>query len=215
MMLETGDVQDEGNANQSTTAFAYDPGFIPYLITLAFDADDAMHAIWTWWDKASKQSGAVTVRPSYRKLADPKQPTAITNATAGRIPGWPAGTSFNTAKSLAIAANGDVLAILEPQGQNRKLIRLDRATGKWGAAEDTPYSASKILVDRFGNEWLFASGLNLFKRVPGGGWSRPFTIGRNLCDPRPVYSQAEHSFYILAKTCPARDKATVYRFQLD
>lgn len=213
--LGAGDAEYAGKSNPSTTVFAYDPGYIPYLVTLAFDTDDALHAVWTWWDRASNESGAVTVLPSYRKLADPKQSAAIANTVTGRIPGWSTNAVFNTAKSLAIAANGDVLAILEPQGQNRKLLRLDRATGTWGAAEDTPYSASKILVDRDGNEWLFASGLNLFKRAPSGNWSRPFGIGRNLCDPRPVYSQTEHSFYILAKTCPARDKAVVYRYRLD
>lgn len=213
--LSTGDIDPDGKTNLSTTAFAYDPGYIPYLVTLAFDADDVMHAIWTWWDKASNQSGAVTVLPSYRMLPNPVQPAAVANVAMGRITGWPSNMIFNTAKSLAIAANGDVLAILEPQGQNRKLVRLNRTTGTWSTPEDTPYSASRILVDHDGNEWLFASGLNLFKRSPGGNWSRPLGIGRNLCDPRPVYSQSEHSFYILAKTCPTRDKAVVYRYRLE
>lgn len=210
-----GDADFDGKPIPSTTVFAYDPGYIPYLVTLAFDADDAMHAVWTWWDRSSHQSGNANVYPSYRKLDNPTQPAAIANAASGRIPGWPSDAIFNTAKSLAVAANGDVLVILEPQGQNRKLMRLDRSKGKWGPAEDTPHSASKVLVDRDGNEWLFASGLHLFKRAPGGNWSRPLGIGRNLCDPRPVYSHTEHSFYILAKTCPVRDKALVYRYRLD
>lgn len=213
--LISGDAVHAGVSAISTTAFAYDADYVPYLVTLAFDADNAMHAIWTWWDKASNQSGAVNVLPSYRKVADPAQPITVANATSHRIPGWPSATVFNTAKSIAIAANGDVLAILEPQGQNRTLIRRNHATGIWSAPTDTPYSASKIMVDRDGNEWLFASGLNLFKRMPGGNWSRPFRIGMGLCDPRPVYSEAENSFYILAKTCSPKDRALIYRYQLD
>lgn len=213
--LNSGDAVHVGINAFSTTAFAYDAGYVPYLVTLAFDADNAMHAIWTWWDKASNQSGAVNVLPSYRKVADSTQPITVANAKSNRISGWSSATVFNTAKSIAIAANGDVLAILEPQGQNRKLVRRNHATGIWSAPVDTPNSASKIMVDRDGNEWLFASGLNLFKRIPGGDWSRPFRIGTGLCDPRPVYSEAENSFYILAKTCPARERAMIYRYQLD
>ncbi|MBW8364907.1 MAG: BNR repeat-containing protein [Rhizobium sp.] len=213
--LKSGDVVPYESGASVATAFAYDEGYVPYLVTLAFDGDNAMHAIWTWWDKHSGQTGAVNVLPSYRKIADITKPTAVVGASTDHIPGWSPATRFDTAKSIAIAANGDVLAILEPEGQNRKLIRRDHATGNWGAPVDTPNSASKILVDRDGNEWLFASGLNLFKRISGGDWSRPFRIGQGLCDPRPVYSEAENSFYILAKTCPDRSQAVVYRFPLD
>lgn len=213
--LSEGDAVHTGATAPTTTAFAYDAGYVPYLVALTFDADNAMHAVWTWWNKASGQSGGVNVLPSYRKVADPTQPTTVASAASNRIAVWPAATTFNTAKSIAIAANGDVLAILEPQGQNRKLIRRNQATGAWSAPVDTPNSASKIMVDRDGNEWLFASGLNLFKRIPGGNWSRPFRIGTGLCDPRPVYSETEHSFYILAKTCTATDRAVIYRYQLD
>lgn len=199
----------------ASVAFAYDESYVPYLVTLAFDSDNVMHAIWTWWDKRSGQTGAVNVMPSYRKVAATTQPIAVASAATYHIPGWPSSMRFDTAKSIAIAANGDVLAILEPQGQNRKLIRRDHATGNWSAPIDTPNSASKILVDRDGNEWLFASGLNLFKRIPGGDWSRPFHISQGLCDPRPVYSETENSFYILAKTYPDRSRAVVYRFPLD
>lgn len=213
--LKSGDIMPYGPEASVATAFAYDEGYVPYLVTLAFDGDNAMHAIWTWWDKHSGQTGAVNVLPSYRKVADTSQPIPVASASTNHIPGWSPGTRFDTAKSIAIAANGDVLAILEPQGQNRKLIRRDHVTGRWSVPDDTPNSASKILVDRDGNEWLFASGLNLFKRIPGGDWSRPFHIGQGLCDPRPVYSEAENSFYILAKTCPDRSQAVVYRFQLE
>lgn len=213
--LNSGDIMPHAPADSVATAFAYDEGYVPYLVTLGFDADNAMHAIWTWWDKRSKQTGAVNVLPSYRKITDPAMPFTVASASTHRLPNWSAATKFNTAKSIAIAANGDVLAILEPQGQNRKLVRRDHATGSWSSPVDTPFSASKIILDRDGNEWLFASGLNLFKRIPGGDWSRPFRIGQGLCDPRPVYSEADNSFYIHAKTCPDKSKAVVYRYQLD
>ena len=212
--LNSGDVVHSGVAGSATT-FSYDENYVPYLVTLAFDGSNAMHAIWTWWDKRSGQTGAVNVLPSYHEVSDTTLPITVASVSAHRIPGWPSATVFNTAKSIAIAANGDVLAILEPQGQNRKLVRRNHATGSWSTPVDTPNSASKILVDRDGNEWLFASGLNLFKRIPGGDWSRPFHIGQGLCDPRPVYSETENSFYILAKTCPDRGQAVVYRYQLD
>lgn len=213
--ISKGDAVHTGTKSVSSAPFAYDENFVPYLVTLAFDTENTMHAIWTWWDKASNQTGAVTVLPTYKNVANSIQVTQISDANSGRIPGWPVNTTFNTAKSLAIAANGDVLALLEPQGQNRKLVRLNRTTGIWSAPIDTPNSASKILVDRNGNEWVFASGIKLFKRKPGDSWLRPISIGYNLCDPRPVYSAEENSFYIHAKTCPARDNAMVYRYQID
>lgn len=213
--LSNGDAVHIENKAVSTAPFAYDENYVPYLVTLAFDASNAMHAIWTWWNKSSNQTGAVTVLPTYKQIAESTQNTSQADTKSGRIPVWSTLTTFNTAKSIAIAANGDVLAILEPQGQNRKLVRLSRVTRNWSQPVDTPNSASKILVDRNGNEWVFASGLKLFKRTPGGAWSRPISIGYNLCDPRPVYSAEENSFYIYAKTCPTRDNVMVYRYTID
>lgn len=213
--LNSGDIVPNGPTDSVAIAFAYDESYVPYLVTLAFDGDNAMHAIWTWWDNRSGQTGSVSVLPSYCKVADTTLPISAASAATHRLPGWSDSTKFNTAKSIAIAADGDVLAILEPQGQNRKLARRNHATGSWSAPVDTPNNASKILVDRDGNEWLFASGLNLFKRIPGGDWSRPCRIGQGLCDPRSVYLEAENSFYILAKTCPAREQVVVYRYKLD
>lgn len=212
--LKVGDVIHPG-VLRSSVAFAYAEGYEPNLVVLAFDNNNVMHSIWTWWDMSSGLSGEATFLPSYQSVADSVTEIRAADVASNRIPGWSASARFNPPKSIAIAANGDVLVILEPHAQNRKLVRLNRATGQWGAPTDTPYSASKILVDRDGNEWVFASGLKLFKRAPGGSWSRPIDVGTNLCYPRPVYSETENSFYILAKTCSTFDKAVVYRYQLD
>lgn len=213
--LSNGDFIHPGASDFTTTVFAYDASYEPYLIILAFDANNAMHAIWTWWDKASTLTGSSNVFPTYSKIDDTTLSTTVASTASGRIPGWSSTTAFNTPKSIAIAANGDVLAILEPQGVNRKLIRRDRLTGTWSSPVDTPYSGTKIMVDRNGNEWVFASGLNLFKRIPGGAWSKPIQIGVGLCDPQPIYSEFENSFYIHAKICSGKNKAVVYRYQLD
>lgn len=213
--LNPGDFVHAGDSSALTSiAFAYSSSHTPYLVTLAFGTDKAMHAVWTWMDNAST-TGENNLFPSYAKISDPTLPQSLASVMTGRIPTWSSSSTFNPAKSIAVAKNGDVLAIFEPQGTARKLVRRNSATGTWSAPVDTPWAASQILVDRNGNEWVFASGLNLFKRAPGGAWSNPIPVGTGLCYPRPVYVEPEHSFYIHAKVCSGMNKAVVYRYQID
>lgn len=212
---QIGDTSPTTSVPAATNPFLFDKRYLPYTVTLAFDGNNDMHAIWTWWDSHACLDGSVTVSPSYRFLADGTDPgNRIGYGDVERIPGWPKDTVFNTSKAIAIAANGDVLAILEPKDKPRQLIRRFRDSGQWSVPVDTPNSASKIRVTRDGTEWLFASGLRLFKRVPGGTWSAPIIVGKDLCDPWPVYSAEENAFYIRAKACSDFATAVVYRYQI-
>lgn len=216
LALSRGDAAPVSGQSGSTHPFVFDQRFLPYLITLAFDQDNTLHAIWTWWDRLRGLDGSHTFMPSYRSVAAGSSPVASVNAdTAERIPGWPADVVFNTAKALDVAANGDLLAIFEIKGKGRYLIRRFNDGGHWGLPVETPNSAAKIKVSKDGTEWLFASGLTVFRRAPGGSWSKAAEIGLNLCDPWPIYVAEENLFFIRAKNCTDLSSAVVYIYKPD
>lgn len=214
--LNPGDVKTNGAAPNTSSPLIFDTRYLPYTVTIAFDAANGMHAIWTWWDRNGGTDGSRTHMPSYRHIANTSAETSSVNwAEAERIPGWRDDVVFNTAKALTVAANGDVLAILEPTGKPRQLIRRFHDTGKWGIPVDMPNSAPKIKVSNDGTEWAFASGLNLFRRSPGGAWSSPIPVGKDLCDPWPIYVAQENTFFIRAKNCSDFSKSVIYKYRPD
>lgn len=216
LSLNQGDALMGPDGRSATHPFIFDEFFLPYLVTLAFDQDNTLHAIWTWWDRKRGLDGSHTFTPSYRNVAVDSLPVPSVNAEmAERIPGWPGDTVFNTAKALDVAANGDLLAIFEVKGKSRYLIRRSREGGHWGRAVETPNSASKIKVSNDGTEWLFASGITVFRRSPGGSWSKAAQIGQNLCDPWPVYVPDENLFFIRAKNCTDFSSSVVFSYQPD
>jgi hypothetical protein len=154
--------------------------------------------------------------PSYRNVSGlPTATPSISFPEAERITGWADDVIFNTAKALDVAANGDLLAILEVKGKARYLIRRFHDTGKWGIPVETPNSAAKIKVSNDGTEWLFASGLTVFKRAPGGAWEKAAQIGKDLCDPWPIYVAQENRFFIRAKNCADFSSAVIYSYKPD
>lgn len=212
--LSRGDATLPTGHDGATHPFIFDERFLPYLVTLAFDQDNTLHTIWTWWDRQRGLDGSHTFMPSYRNVPAGSNPvTSMNIEMAERIPGWPADTVFNTAKSFDIATNGDLLAIFDVKGKGRHLIRRFRDGGHWGLPVETPNNASRIKVSKDGTEWLFASGLTVFRRPPGGSWSKATQIGLNLCDPWPIYVPEENRFFIRAKHCADFSSAVVYSYQ--
>lgn len=214
VQLIPGDVKADGTPSVTTSPLISDTRYLPYTVTIAFDAMNAMHAIWTWMDRHGGVDGSNTLMPSYWFVANTSADIATVNhAASDRIPGWRDDVVFNNSKAIAVAANGDVLSIFEPKGKPRQLIRRFHDNGKWGIPVDMPNSASKIKVSNDGTEWAFASGLNLFRRVPGGGWSPPIPIGKDLCDPWPIYVAKENVFFIRAKNCMDFSKSVIYMYR--
>ena len=213
LALNRGDAVIEAGRYSATHPFILDESFLPYLVTLAFDQDNTLHAIWTWWDRKRGLDGSHTFTPSSRNVTvDTLSIPSVNADLVERIPGWPAEAVFNTAKALDVAANGDLLAIFELRGKGRYLIRRFREGGHWGLPVETPNSASKIKVSNDGTEWLFASGLTVFRRSPGGSWSKAAQIGQNLCDPLPIYVPDENLFFIRAKNCTDLSSAVVFSY---
>ena len=196
-----------------TSPFVFDSHYIPYVMKFGFDKDNGLHAIWTWWDAGSGRTGEYTISPSYRYVADVSAPMSLVDfSSSEKIPGWSDETVFNTAKDMVVKENGDVLAILEPRGAVRKIVRREFSSGRWSAAESAPNSASKILVTSSGEEWVFAAGPTLFVRKEGGGWSRPLKLSEGWCQPYPIYVDRENAFYIHAKKCDDFGKAIVIKY---
>ena len=205
-----------GSPDTRAKGFVRDERYLPYLVTLAFDASNGMHAVWTWWDSLSGLARSKTLGPTHAFFPNAELIDVETSwASSRRVPGWPTGTLFNTAKAAAVAQNGDLLVIFEEHGRGRQLVRLIKETGDWGVPVPAPHGASKILVSRDGTEWGIASGLKVMHRRPGGAWSAPWRVGDGLCDPAPVYSEEDNSIYVRAKNCQGQDRSFIYRLSLD
>lgn len=192
--------------------FAINPGWTVYLPVLAFDRGGGLHVAWSW---RPEQAGMETYLPSYafRPTASfvtanffaadgTKRSLPLTLLTSQEVGNFGREKPFYAPKSMAIAANGDPLLVLQPLTGGRLLLRLEKATGKWLEPEPTPEAASQIVVDRQGREWMFATGLKIFRRnnseLP---WRQIGVVSSGLCSPFVKYSETSNSIYIKAKSC--------------
>jgi hypothetical protein len=201
--------------------FAAAPGSTVYLPVLAFDNNGGTHIAWNW---RPEQAGEDTYEPSYAYQSPAQAGKGSVQAADGTqlslpvgmsdvlsVPGFAPGTSFYAAKSLAVAANGDVLLVVHSVKGGRMLLRLDRKKGIWSVPVATPAGASQIVVDRQGREWMFATGLRIFMRPAGGSrWNELESVGKKLCSPVVSYSSPEDAFYVRVKDCNEA-AALIYR----
>ena len=88
-------------------------------------------------------------------------------------------------KSAYVLVDGNPAVIIQPVSGGRTITYLNKQTGIWSPLEQTPWAASEIVVDKNGNQWMFASGLQVFKRsTVGENWVQVGQIGTNLAYPK-------------------------------
>ncbi len=217
LALTPGDATN-APASAYTVPMVFEDTYSVYLITLAFDGQNGMHAVWTWRPGGAGEDNVI---PSYAHAPD------------GGGFAWADGSSytlpirlrdaeafvtrdetqkFYAPKSIAVLPDGTPLIVVHPISGGRKLISYDTARRTWSLPSPTPDGAMEVVVDKQGRIWAFATGLKVFmKESLARPWSEVGTIS-GLCSPKVRYYPVESRFVIHAKTCDGR-QVTIVSFR--
>ena len=199
--------------------FAFRDTYSVYLINLAFDDRNGMHAFWHWRPGGA---GMETILPTYAYSPNGHDffrddggryvlPVDVSSSSV--IGSMPPNRQFYAPKSAAILANGDPIVVLQPLSGGRVLYSLDRRTGRWFGPEPSPAGASQIVIDRTDRQWAFSSGLRVFTRgASKTNWREVGQIGAGLCSPKVKYIESENRFFVHSKTCDGR-RASIRSFR--
>jgi len=208
-----------GQLNATQMPFAFQEGYSVYLITLTFDQSNGMHAFWHWRDDGA---GEKVTRPSYAYSPDGSRFYTSKGAsynlpvninTAEIVANVAPINEYYAPKSAGVLVDGNPAVIFQPASGGRTITDLNKKTGLWSASELTPWGASEIVVDKAGNQWMFATGLQVFKRsTAGGNWVQVGQIGTALGYPKVQYIPTENLFVVHAKTSDG-GKATMVSFK--
>lgn len=198
--------------------FAYDDGHTVYLITLAFDRDNGMHAFWNWRPEGA---GMDTIKPSYAYSRDGRNfqrsdgsayTLPISFKAAEPIAGSADTRGYYAPKSVAVLDDGTPMAIVQPLTGGREVHTYDKQRQHF-VSEPAPAAAAEIAVDRQGRQWAFATGLRVFMREqPGTTWTEVGQLGSNQCYPRVRYYAAESRFVVHTTSCDGRH-ASMFTFR--
>lgn len=198
---------EPGQLNATQMPFAFQDTYSVYLITLTFDANNGMHVFWHWRDDGA---GEKVTRPSYAY-----SPDGINFYTSNRV-SYNLPVNINTTDivsnispekeyyapiSAAVNVDGNPSVVFSPVAGGRTITYLNTTTRIWSSSELTPWGASEIVVDKDGNQWMFASGLQVFKRrIGSASWLQVGQIGNGLGYPKVQYIPSENLFVVHAKT---------------
>lgn len=206
LAVPAGDVAQAGE-RVTQYPFAFEKGYTPYLVSLAFDRANRMHAFWNWREGGP---GEDTFRPSYAHSVDGRNfvrldgksvvlPVDLEGAT--KMPEARDGRRYYAPKSVAAHESGQAMTILQPTNSARLIWSVDTETGQ-SRVEPSPGGASSIAFDNAGNAWAFATGIKVFRRPAGQRtWTYLGQIGDQLCAPYVRYFPVESRFFLHAKSC--------------
>jgi len=175
--------------------FLYSDSHEPYLIQLAFDSANNIHASWLWREGGA---GPDCSNPSYLKL---------TNET--KLP-----ISFNyknfidsserkyyAPSSITVDKNNNVWVINCPVNETREVININKSK-----KYKTPSGANIILSDKYGNKFYFASGPRIYIDMFYSSFQvKNIYTGYGGKYLKVVYDNHSSSFYIYMH----KDKHTV------
>lgn len=174
----------------SPRAFALADGWTPYLVRLAFDADNSMHAAWSWAQGGPQR---LTQRPSYVRLHADERAPRDADGTRRAFPLAPtsaviaekvtAGSSFFAGVHIALDSKGRPHVLLQSADGPRQLTTLDQERG-WSAPESLPDGAAAIIIDEQDRMWAVATGPRIFVRSPRSRVWRLMHAEKNWCYPK-------------------------------
>lgn len=199
----------------SITSFASDMGWTVYLPRLAFDSINNMYVAWHW---RKGGAGGDHTNPSYAWSKDNGETfnksdgTAyhlpITYAEADKISSFESTTKFFGPTRLLISPSDTPYLLMQPIGQGRFLVHLDRHNNKWSSPEKTPDSALEFSFDGEGNMWAFSTGLKIFKRFDViGEWKLVHSDTDSIakkekwCQPKVLSVPEERMFLVHSQSC--------------
>jgi hypothetical protein len=209
-----------GLREASQPAFAYQPGWTPYLLRLDFDHEGAMHVAWTWREGGP---GPDTVRPSYARL-DPVSglatrsdrrplPLPVAVSAAESIGDSRSSERFVAGISLAADEHGRVHALLQPANQLREIWFRDPGAASWTSLGPAPFGATELVADQTGSLWAFASGPRILRRpVRGRGEWQLAHQEDGWCYPKPFHDPSSRRVFIHLLSCN-REQVKVQAFR--
>ena len=184
--------------------FAYDANYTVYLIRLDFDADNTLHAVWTW---RKGGAGRDCSHPSYANHTGPISrkfgrsdgspydlPIGLDEAEI--IANYPSEQKFFASTSISCDPYGQPYVILDPIGSSRVLVHYNRLQGTWSEPEPTPHGATEIYIDDAGKQWAFASGLKVFMRNDDESAWKPVYAETGYVYPKIIYVRELKGFII-------------------
>lgn len=220
VVLTTNQAKVAGNEEAVTYPIASQLGYVTYLPVLAFSSDNSMHVYWSW---RQGEAGGDTTNPSYiysqndhssfYTYDDNPISLPVQYDSSTRLPVEPESKTVNAPKSLVVNADDKLYFIVEPTSSPRELVIYNPKTKEWSSPELMPWGAGKIIIDKYGYEWAFSSGINVFVRPKNGNasaWKRVGSISSGLGYQYIVYSSEEDAFYVSAKTTDLK-KAFIYK----
>lgn len=190
--------------------FAYEDKWSVYLINLHFDHDNNMHLTWTWREGGA---GSDCSHPTYayaahnsvsfKKSDGSGYDLPVSFADADVIMYEGSTEKYYSSTSLSTDPDGNPYVILNPIGSFRVLVTYDRAKERWATPEKTPWGATALHVGTTGQQWAFASGINVFHRENAGEEWVQVLSGEGFGWPKITYVKGLQGFLIhaLSKDC--------------
>ncbi len=207
---------EPGQLNATQMPFAFQEGYSVYLITLTFDQSNGMHVFWHWRENGA---GEKVTRPSYAYSPDVSKFYTSKGAsynlpvnlnTADIVSQVAPVVEYYAQKSADVFIDGKPAVVLNPASGVRTITYLNKTTGMWSPPVVTPWGATEVVVDKAGNQWMFVSGLQVFKRSAAlGNWVQVGQIGTALGYPRAQYIPSEDLFIVHAKSSDGANASIV------
>jgi hypothetical protein len=207
-----------GQREAYTHPFAFEDGWSVYLIRLAFDRNNGMHASWMW---RAGGAGPDVSHPSYAYSPDGgksffkanggKYALPVRVGQAGHYVAEHEGRRFHAPTAIAATDQGNPFIIFIEMHKPWRMTSYQPHSEEWSLPVKTPSGASETWIDDDGTQWLFAGGLKVLRRKPGidRRWEVRH-VGGNLCAPRVVPVPQERSFFIQARDC-TKNSVTIVR----
>ena len=176
--------------------FAYFDKWSVYGIRLFFDQDNSMHCVWEWREGGA---GPDCSLPSYAFSSD-----GINFLKADKVTGYtlpidkdlvdtcskdlPIDKIYSPVEFAVDPAKQPIMFISQYKA-SRIIVTYDPVTQKWKKTGATPWGATNIFIDDNGNQWAFATGLSVLRKMStedswhviyedsdGFGWAKPSVV---------------------------------------
>jgi hypothetical protein len=196
-------------AANAARVFAFDEGWTPYLLRLAFDRENSMHAVLSWAEGGPQ---TLSKHPSYTRLlmsdleaaSRGVEQTSLPVRTSGALIAQRnlQGKSFFAGIGVAPDSKNAPHLLLQSASGERWLTSFDQRTG-WAPLQRTPDGATAIWIDESDNIWAVATGPRIFvRRVDSHAW-RLMYAANGWCYPK-LHRSAKRNLWLQLQSCDLR-----------
>jgi hypothetical protein len=161
----------KGVKSASVKAFAYTDKWSVYLIRLAFDRSNHMHATWTWRENGA---GRDTSNPTYAFSPDGGRKFLRSDGTMYSLPIDVKSADVMMGKEYINKFDASTSVIADPSGKPFAVVQhvsgrflVNHDGDNWSSPEIMPFGADVLLIDDDGTQWAFASEPMVLRRDKG------------------------------------------------